>query len=696
MQSFSYYPAPITNVNPSKSIELKELARVIGTDKTLKKLTDELRSLDEDGQKEFKKKRLPYVTFSGEFTRRKDDCLVKHSGLITIDLDHMNGNIPEVQERIRAALSPAMMFVSPRGSGLKVVFDVDLNEGSHGEYFTALGEFLQKDIQIDANTLDKGVKDVSRACLLCSDENVYYCDTPTVLDRDFIARYQPSEFTADVVVRNDETKYKAAESWVNKKAHFVEGNRNQYMTQLVDTLNRYGVSESYALSRCQEYAEAGFTADEITAIVKSRYNHTEHHGVADGYTMENASSVVRTEDNSAALQEAKKYIRIGVNYYKIIKKTDRYDITETHLKVWNKDTLLTDYKRKFLPLIDRYDDFIMVPDNINYRPIVNKCYNLYSPFNHVPAPGEFTWTERLLRHVFGEQYELGLRYMQILYLHPDRQTVLLGLISRERGTGKTTFVNWMNMLFGANVALISSNDFMSGFNGHYATKNIVCIEETQFEKAVIMDKLKALSTQKFVLINEKNIHQYKLSYFGKIIMTSNFENRFAKIDKEEIRFFVRKLGTPQFINHSIEDDLLKEIPAFLYYLQSLPPVDWSVSRSGFTAAELYNNELDEVVQESKSGLYKDLKMELTEFFENSDLDEFYATAKDIKERFFPHDHQVGLSYLRRVLREDFEMMPEESFKYDPFGQKSIGKKQGRPYKFERIDFTTLKRDEAPF
>jgi len=264
------------------------------------------------------------------------------------------------------------------------------------------------------------------------------------------------------------------------------------------------------------------------------------------------------------------------------------------------------------------------------------------------------WTETLLRHIFGEQYELGLRYMQILYLHPDRSTVILALVSTERQTGKTTFLNWINAMFGSNVALISSSDFLSGFNSQYATKNIIAIEETLFEQKLTIEKLKALATAKHVQINEKFITPYKIPFYGKIILTSNNEDKFAKVEEEEIRFFVRKVGRPQIHNHAIEDELIKEIPAFLNYLTKLPSVDWSVSRSGFTTAELKNESLKAVVNESKSSLCKDLEMYLSEYFDNHPREYVHATALDIKSKFFYGNQRYEASYIRSVLKTDFK------------------------------------------
>lgn len=380
-----------------------------------------------------------------------------------------------------------------------------------------------------------------------------------------------------------------------------------------------------------------------------------------------------------------KYIRVGVNYYKVIIKVDRYGITRIELKPWKKEEIKQDYGADILKTIPKYDDFVLVPNNVHYNAVVNGCYNRYNKFPHTPAPGEWPWTQRLLEHIFGDQYQLGLRYMQILYLHPDRMAPILALVSKERQTGKTTTVNWFDMLFGANLTIIGSADIANGFNS-YATANIVVIEETLIEKQLSVEKLKSLATAKTVTVNEKFMQQYKLPFFGKIILTSNNEDRFARIDQEEIRFWVRKLGKPEFTNHNIECDLLNEIPAFLHYLTTLPPVDFSTDRTGFTPFELNNKALQALKEESKSGLYHDLFGEFSEFFGNdTNRDEIECSIKDIKDRWFGHDNSVNFRYLKHVLTQEFFLKTQCLKRYEPFGNPAVTK-VGRPYLFTRSMF----------
>jgi hypothetical protein len=386
-------------------------------------------------------------------------------------------------------------------------------------------------------------------------------------------------------------------------------------------------------------------------------------------------------------EQAIPYKRIGIKYYKMVMVYDRQGFVRYELKIWSKDAIIQDHGNEYLRSIPLYDGFLVKPSNINFEQVVGNSYNLYSKFNHIPKSGDWTWTGRLIKHVFGEQYELGLRYLQVLYQHPEKSTVILALVSSARGTGKTTFLNWLNALFGANMVFISSSDITGNFNSQYASKNIVAIEETLFGNRHVVDKLKGLATAKFIQVNEKFVPSYKIQCYVKIILTSNNEDNFAIVEAEEIRFLVRKLGKPEFENHAIEDYLIKEIPAFLHYLNSLPAVDWNVSRSGFTSEELKNSSLDAVVKESKSALYKDLWDRLNDYFNNTNQDFILAAPMDLKDRFFEKNYRIDSGYIRTILKNDFKIYPEINQRYLPFNKTES--KVGRPYRFNRTDFVTM-------
>ena len=383
------------------------------------------------------------------------------------------------------------------------------------------------------------------------------------------------------------------------------------------------------------------------------------------------------------------YIRVGVDYFKKIQKKDRFGIKGIDLKKWKKEEIVGDHGKQFLNLTPKFDNFCIEPDNFNYQPVVDNCYNLYHAFRHKEVEGNIKWSGILMEHIFGEQLIQGYRYLQCLYLHPTRMLPILVLVSRERQTGKTTFLNWLNMIFGDNCVMINPTDLTSDFNSSYATANIIEIEETLIEKNITVEKLKALATGKFVSVNEKFISNYKLPFFGKIILASNNEDKFAKVDEEEIRFFVRKVGRPKYENHDIENDLRNEIPAFLKHLSSLPKVDFSIGRVPFTSEELKNDTLTAVKKESKTGLYKDLYDRFVDLFSNSaqNSDSVLCTPVDIKDYWYKNNHSIEAHYIKSVLKNEFKLQPGKAVRYVPLGGAGVySSKVGTAYTIHRSYF----------
>lgn len=403
------------------------------------------------------------------------------------------------------------------------------------------------------------------------------------------------------------------------------------------------------------------------------------------------------------LNEKIPYIRIGTDYYKIIYKTNRYGVKVKELKNWKKDEIKQDYTnaKQILARISKMDDFVIVPDNKNYQEFQESFYNLYNQFPHVSSYKEnasysdFENIHEMMCHIFGEQVQLGYTYFKVLYEHPKQILPILTLVSAERQTGKTTFLNFLEMLFGGNYVLISPNDLTSSFNELYSTKNIIAIDETTLEKQSSVEKLKSISTQKTTTVNKKFVSQYSIPFFGKVVISTNKEKDFMRIDEEEIRFWVRKVPV---INRkkktNIEDLMCKEIPDFLAYLENLPDVDFSKDRMVFTKDEIKTEYLTDVVKESKPGLQKDIEIFVSDYFKSSGIESFYATSKQIKERWFEKNSMISPHYISKILRDNMKMNTEAIMRFTPFEDNGKNpydpnnKVVGTPFMFKVEDYLT--------
>ena len=155
------------------------------------------------------------------------------------------------------------------------------------------------------------------------------------------------------------------------------------------------------------------------------------------------------------------FIRVGTTLYKLVNQPRLNGGYVKKRIVWNNETLRQDYGKHYLATVPKYDGFCTVPDHVNYRPIVEKFLNLYESIDHKPMEGDFPSIRSLVEHIFGEQYELGMDYLQMLYLRPIQKLPILLLVSEERNTGKSTFLNFLKALFQNNVTFNTNEDFRS-------------------------------------------------------------------------------------------------------------------------------------------------------------------------------------------------------------------------------------------
>jgi hypothetical protein len=168
---FSFFRAPISNTLPHNSITLLDAYHyLIGHFARQRTLT--LRSLSDAQQaRRFKASNFDYCCFSGIFSKRNDNALIRHSGLMCIDFDHL----PDPDDLFRRLLlddyfDTQLLFRSPSGDGLKWIIPIDLAEYNHGDYFQAVAAYILQRYSVQ---IDKSGRDISRACFLPYDPNAF-------------------------------------------------------------------------------------------------------------------------------------------------------------------------------------------------------------------------------------------------------------------------------------------------------------------------------------------------------------------------------------------------------------------------------------------------------------------------------------------------------------------------------------------
>ncbi|MCG2462978.1 DUF5906 domain-containing protein, partial [Flavobacteriaceae bacterium F89] len=260
------------------------------------------------------------------------------------------------------------------------------------------------------------------------------------------------------------------------------------------------------------------------------------------------------------------YIRAGTTYYKMVMSpTINGDFNEV-LVPWTLETIRLDLGNQYLGRIPKYDGFTCIPSHVDFKKVYYGFYNTYSPLDKSPQQGSIEYSLRFLQHIFGQYVELGLDYLQLLYLRPLQNLPILCLVSNQRTTGKTSFLKWCKEIFKNNMTYLTNDSFKSQFNADWANKLLICIDEALFQKEELTERLKYLSTTNINKLEAKGRDKREVEFFGKFLMCSNKEDSFIKIDANENRFWVIKVPVIKKEETDFLEKLIAEIPAFMYHL----------------------------------------------------------------------------------------------------------------------------------
>lgn len=97
------------------------------------------RCITDKDERDLFKQNMPTIAFSGEFSYRKDSDLIEHTGIISMDLDHVE-DILEVRKKLHQDKYVYACFVSTSGYGLRVMFMI--NPAKHRESFAGISQYL--------------------------------------------------------------------------------------------------------------------------------------------------------------------------------------------------------------------------------------------------------------------------------------------------------------------------------------------------------------------------------------------------------------------------------------------------------------------------------------------------------------------------------------------------------------------------
>lgn len=391
------------------------------------------------------------------------------------------------------------------------------------------------------------------------------------------------------------------------------------------------------------------------------------------------------------------FIRVGTTLYKIVEQPRLNGGYVKKRIAWNNETLRQDYGKDYIGSVPKYDGFCTVPEHIGYRSVVGKFLNLYEPIDHRPQEGDLSHIQSLVRHIFGEQYELGMDYLQLLYLQPIQKLPILLLVSEERNTGKSTFLNFLKALFQNNVTFNTNEDFRSQFNSDWAGKLLIVVDEVLLNRREDSERLKNLSTTFTYKVEAKGKDRTEIAFFAKFVLCSNNEYLPILIDAGETRYWVRKIMPLQSDDTNFLQKLKAEIPAFLYFLTQRELSTTQESRMWFNPRLTHTAALQKIIRSNRNRLEIEMTELLLDIMSNMNVESVSFCLNDLVTLLLYSQVKVEKYQVRKVVQEvwkltsahnslsytAYEFAPHRECHYEP------KRKTGRFYTVTKEQLTTI-------
>lgn len=295
------------------------------------------------------KKSLPAFTPSATFNGgRKMEFITNYNALMVLDIDKLEKEkMQQCKTKIRMEDIVFASFVSPSGNGLKIFVKVSTDKEQHKETFLKLQRYFEELLEVE---IDKSGKDITRLCFFSSDPEIFINENSQVFSvnpREEICHSEPKRGNskhqnnpqADYVVL-----YEHAVRFTEKKESFVDGNRNNFVFQLANNLNRKGVPESFAMGYI--LADYDYNSSEVMNAVKSAYQNTSEH-------------------NTDAFQPKQKSVKSVKSVS--VTKTDKVGSNS-----YPSGEDLGEAEEELPPLIDRVENFLNNRYNFRYNTVLGK------------------------------------------------------------------------------------------------------------------------------------------------------------------------------------------------------------------------------------------------------------------------------------------------------------------------------------
>ena len=391
-------------------------------------------------------------------------------------------------------------------------------------------------------------------------------------------------------------------------------------------------------------------------------------------------------------QDPHNYIVVGGKYYLLPQTIDDSSSSEP-IPMPNSRMLELFPDREERKLIPVYLDFIFEPGHVDFKQVVNNYY--WNKYRQISPPREGSWLtiNRFLKHIFGEQYHLGIIYLSLLYLMPRQKLPVLVLVSEERGTGKTTFLDFLCVMFRENATILTNEDIKTRFNNHYINKLVVGIDETLLTAKKDSEKIKSLVTAPVTYVEAKGLDRVRIEPFIHFVICSNNVYNPIIIDQMEDRYWVLEVPPIDCPDTELLAKMQKEVPAFLYFLKN-QELSQPKGRLYFDMAELETEALRRIKHNRRPWYVRTVALmvlNIMNFLEKNHID---LTKKDLENYAKATDNQDVEKHIGRAIRQILPGHEKHNTTYDQYVDSTgaiINPPLSTPGRFYSFDYEAIKK-----
>ena len=432
---------------------LEEIYQDIKSERYNEKIA-KLRSLKtEEEQRAFKSSNLPAFTYSAEFNGpRVKANVADYTQIIGLDYDYVDD--PYSLRALANSMPTTMMsFISPRGNGLKVFVRVNSNLEDHKTAWLQVDDFYTKALGIAS---DEGVKDVTRLCFVSSDPEAYLNLNAEI----FQINLKPLRGKVSITQIPD---------FFNKAlSEFRPGNRHNTIVSICGTAMNRGISKEQLINFFSDYTSSSYTLEELESTVEDCYNRYEYNHLSNS-TLPNSSSgegrydwFVSPESNKIVYAKLKRDLGSRIVAIPEIERVFGKD--ESGKPIFGKDAFNCSYADFFFMLHDsgaklsdsNFNKLMNSDDIDKLNPLSLFVSELKSSpwdqtkrvdrmINAMNLAGDMEYNRRMLWKFFCNTYAFAMRGIDEKMPKKVYSRVVLILYTRERNTGKSSFLRQLGM-----------------------------------------------------------------------------------------------------------------------------------------------------------------------------------------------------------------------------------------------------------